>query len=104
MDMKRLGIVVIAGALAVGAPRTPMACEWFGTQLDCDVAGGRVTIGTQTAIDPTYTGDIPLHPLGGDLRLPARLALHLPPLDVRLQNFGTDGSLCERIGNETYCH
>ena len=46
--MTRLVPVVMAlGLLAAAAPSTA-ACRWFGTQLECDLGGSQVLIGTQT--------------------------------------------------------
>lgn len=102
--MKPLQVLMIAGVLAAAAPRDSAACHWFGTQVECDGAGSRVTIGTQIDRNPAYAGELPLHPLTGGLRLPARLAVRRPPVDVRLQDFDGDPKRCEKIGNEIYCY
>jgi len=96
-----LGMIVI-GALAFARPAG--ACSWFGTQLECDVGENRVTIGTQSAAEPTRAGSLPIQPLLGGAGLPGSRADSAAPLQMQLQNFAADRDLCRRIGNETYCY
>jgi hypothetical protein len=39
------------------------ACRWFGTQLECDLGGSQVLIGTQELAEPVYAGALTPQPL-----------------------------------------
>src|SRR3989442_7347195 len=56
--MTRLSVLIMVGVLAA-APRASAACRWFGTQVECDLWGSRVVIGTQAAEEPTHAGSLP---------------------------------------------
>jgi len=102
--MTRLPMLLIAGVLAI-APRPAAACRWFGTQLECDVRGNRVVIGTQADDEPTYAKSFAMPLFHDDRGFPGdHDAASGRPLDVRLQDVGADPSLCRKIGNETYCY
>ena len=93
---------LIAFGLLCAATRAPAACRWFGTQLECDLGGNQLVIGTQTAANPDYATPVRPQPFGGGLfdgrAIPDR------PLRLELQDVGTDPGLCRKFGNETYCY
>jgi hypothetical protein len=97
-------VAMLLGVLIAASP-VSAACGWFGTQLECDLAGRQVVVGTQTADEPTYARSLHLQALQGhaegilDERDTSR-----SPFRVELQNVGRDPSLCRTIGNETYCY
>ena len=100
--MMRFALVLMALVLLGAATRAPAACRRFGTQLECDLGGSQLLIGTQAAPAPAYGSSLrPQLLQGGDLddRPTPRW-----PLRLDLQNVGVDPSLCRRIGNETYCY
>ena len=101
--MIRLPMLIMLAVLAT-APRASAACTWFGTQLECDVGTSRVTLGTQTADEPTYARAFPIHSFNGDRGLPDDHAASQRAFEIKLQDFGADPSLCRRIGNENYCY
>jgi len=41
---------------------------------------------------------------GRDSAFPDDDAASRRPFEIELQDFGTDPSLCRKIGNETYCY
>ena len=100
--MTRLVPVVMAlGLLAAAAPSSA-ACRWFGTQLECDLGGSQVLIGTQTEDEPAYLR--PFRPAGlhGDgALLPDRVAPDRP-FRFELQNVSPHPSLRREIGDEAY--
>src|SRR6476661_5719584 len=57
--MTRFPVLIMVGVLAA-APRASSACQWFGTQLECDLGASRVVIGTQAAEQPTYARSFPI--------------------------------------------
>jgi hypothetical protein len=92
--------VLLIGALPVSA-----ACRWFGTQLECDLAGRSVVLGTQTAEDPRYTRSLRVQSFQGRAaRLLDDRDTSGSPFRLELQDVGTDPSLCRTIGNERYCY
>ena len=100
--MMRFVLVLMALVLLGTATEAPAACRWFGTQLECDLGGRQLLIGTQAAPAPAYARSLrPQLLQGGDLddRPPPRW-----PLRLEFQNVGVDPSLCRKIGNETYCY
>lgn len=101
--MTRLLMLLLVCVLAA-VPRASAACRWFGTQLECEVGASRVTIGGQTADQPTYAGAVPLFSFHGDRGLPDDQATSQRPFEIELQDFAADPSLCRKIGNETYCY
>ena len=101
--MTRLAVLIIVGVLAA-APRASAACQWFGTQLECDAGESRVVIGTQAAEEPTYTRSFPIRSFHGDSGLADARASSRLPFEIELQDFGGDSSFCRKIGNETYCY
>ena len=101
--MMRFALALMMGLGLLGAAtRAPAACLRFGTQLECDVGGSQLLIGTQAAAAPAYAGALRPQLLQGgavdDRPLPRW------PFRIELQNVGVDPSLCRRIGNETYCY
>ena len=101
--MTRLPILLMVGVLAA-APRASAACRWFGTQVECDLWGSRVVIGTQAAEEPTHAGSLPIRSFHGNRGFPDDHTASRHPLEIELQDFGADPSLCRKIGNETYCY
>ena len=100
--MKPFAPVLMALVLLGAATEAPAACRWFGTQLECDLGGSQLLIGTQAAPAPAYSSALRPQPLqGGDVD---DRPLPRWPLRLELQNVGVDPSLCRRIGNETYCY
>ena len=90
------------GLLTAAAPARAM-CERFGTQLECRIGVGRLSIGTQRDAEPTYASAL----------LPQTFSASKGPFDeppqagtprIELQNVGRDPSLCHRFGDETYCY
>ena len=102
--MTRLTSAVMALALLAGATPSSAGCRWFGTQLECDLSGRQVLIGTQAEHEPVYVGVFrPAGLLGGGGLLPDPVAPDRA-FRVELQNVGKDPSLCREIGNEIYCY
>jgi hypothetical protein len=103
--MKRsLPFVLALVGVLVGATGVSAACRRFGTQLDCDLGGRQLVIGTQAAPAPRYAGDLAPQMLGGGGRFPGRVPGPDRAVRLELQNVGTDAALCWKLGNETYCH
>jgi hypothetical protein len=98
-----LPVLIMVGVLAAAA-QASAACRWFGTQLECDLGASRVVIGTQAAEEPTYARSLPIRSFHGDSGFPDDHAASRHPFEFELQNFGADPSLCQKIGNETYCY
>src|SRR5437870_10116818 len=93
---------LIAFGLLCAATRAPAACRWFGTQLECDLGGNQVLIGTQTEDEPAYLR--PFRPTGlhgGGALLPDRVAPDRP-FRFELQNVRPHPSLRREIGGEAY--
>ena len=100
--MMRFALVLMALVLLGAATRAPAACRRFWTQLECDLGGSQLLIGTQAAPAPAYGSSLrPQLLQGGDLD---DRPLPRWPLRLELQNVGVDPSFCRRIGNETYCY
>ena len=51
--MKRFLLALMALGLLGLATQAPAACRWFGTQVECDLGGSQLTIGTQRVPEPT---------------------------------------------------
>src|SRR2546426_12212948 len=99
--MKRFAPVLMALVLLGAATEAPAACRRFGTQLECDLGGSQLLIGTQAAPAPPYArAPRPQLLQGGDLDFPPPPRW---PFRLELQKAGADPSLCRKIGNETYC-
>jgi len=101
--MTRSLLAVMFLSLAVAGPASG-ACSWFGTQLECDLGGTPLSLGTQTAAEPTGTGALPVNSFAGSGDL---LADHPTParfFGIELQNYGAHPGSCQRFGNETYCY
>jgi hypothetical protein len=100
--MMRSLLAAMVLSLAVAA-QASAACGWFGTQIECNLGGTPVSLGTQTAAEPTGTGALPVHAfagsgdLFGDRPAPRLFA-------IELQNYGARPGSCVRLGNETYCY
>jgi len=97
-----LSALALLAALAAGRPA--FACQWFGTQLECDLGGSQVVIGTQATDQPQYARTFQPQSFHGDGVLPGARERIVRTFQVRLQDIGTDPGLCRRIGNETYCY
>ena len=100
--MTRFLLALMALGLFGATPQASAACRWFGTQLECDLGGNQLVIGTQTAANPGYATPVRPQPFGSGLfdgrAIPNR------PLRLELQDVGTDPGLCRKFGNETYCY
>src|SRR3989454_4343100 len=97
--MMRFALVLMALVLLGTATEAPAACRRFGTQLECDLGGSQLLIGTQAAPAPAHTNSLrPQLLQGGDLddRPPPPR-----PLPLEFQNVRVDPSLCPRRGNQT---
>lgn len=100
--MMRFTLILMAAGLLGAATRAPAACRQFGTQLECDLGGSQLLIGTQAEAAPAYAGAPRPQPFqGGDVE-----ERPLPRWGFRLelQNVGVDAdpSLRRRIGDEAY--
>ena len=102
--MTRFLLALMAVGLLAGAPQASAACRWFGTQLDCDLGGRQLLLGTQAVAEPAYAGTLRPQPIQGSDELLDNGAVPESPLRLNLQNVGVDPSSCRRIGNETYCY
>src|SRR5437867_12956013 len=92
--MMRFALVLMALALLGVATRAPAACRRFGTQLECDLGGSQLLIGTQAAAAPAYAGALrPQLLQGGDAD---DRPLPRWPFRLELQNVGVDPTLCRR--------
>jgi len=100
--MKASTVLMMATVLAI-APGVSTACQWFGTQLECDVRSSHVVIGTQVAARPTPARSFPFLAFAGDTGS-ANDPASPDELRIQLQDVGTDPKLCRKIGNETYCY
>ena len=100
--MLRLALIMV-GALAA-PPGASAACRWFGTQLECELRGRQVVIGTQVAAEPAYRDSFPIRAFRGDAPLTDDHAAPPLPFAIELQDFGADPRDCGSIGNETYCY
>jgi hypothetical protein len=90
------------GLLAAPAPSRAM-CERFGTQLECRLGPGRLSLGTQRDADPAYASALrphTFHPGGSPFDETVRTGTP----HIELQNVGRDPGLCRRFGDETYCY
>jgi hypothetical protein len=103
--MKRFpALAILAVVVAWSSAPVLAACRLYGSQLRCDTEGRRVVIGTQVNEAPGEATSLPLHALQGgpafaDPRSPSR-----PLVDIHLQDFSGDPSMCKRYGDETYCY
>jgi hypothetical protein len=97
-----MGVLIVLGTLA--AASRAVACQWFGTQLECDLRSSRVVIGTQAADEPTYVQPFRPPSLQRDGKIVDHRATPGRPFEIELQSIGADPRLCRRIGNETYCY
>ncbi len=96
--------LLMAVGLFGAAPQASAACRWFGTQLECDLSGGQLVLGTQTAAEPAYARTLQPQGLqGSDALLGDRVVPEFP-LRLELQSIGRDPGLCRMFGNETYCY
>jgi hypothetical protein len=93
-----------AFGLLSAATNAPAACQWFGTQLECALGGSQLSMGTQTAIEPTYAGTFRPLPFRGSPGLLDNGPLPGWPFRLQVQNIGVDPNLCWKVGNETYCY
>jgi len=102
--LKRSLFVLMAAGFLAGATGASAACSRYGTQIECQVDGRRVVIGTQRAAEPRYAGNFHPQMLGGGAA-PLGSRTGSPwPFQINIQNFGQDASYCKRLGNETYCY
>src|SRR5256885_6118748 len=78
--MMRFALVLMALVLLGTATEAPAACRRFGTQLECDLGGSQLLIGTQEAAAPPYArAPRPQLLPGGDPHLRPRPRGPLPP-------------------------
>ena len=102
--MTRFLLVLLALWMLGTAPRAAAACRWFGTQLECDLGGSQMVIGTQVAPEPAYAEPLRSQPFqGSSVVLGDRVATEWP-FRLEIQNFGADPTLCRKFGNENYCY
>jgi hypothetical protein len=99
--MRFLLALMALGLLCV-APQAS-ACQWFGTQLECDLGGRQLLIGTQAVAAPAYAGAFRPQRLQGNDGLLDR-GVHTSPLRLDVQNVGGNPGLCHKFGNEIYCY
>ena len=95
---------LLALGLLSAATNAPAACRLFGTQVVCALGESQLSIGTQTAVEPTYATAVRPLPLNGS---PGLLDSSTPlgrPFRLELQNIGVEPDLCRKIGNEAYCY
>src|SRR5438094_9017414 len=87
--MTRFLLGLMALGLFGATPQASAACRWFGTQLQCDLGGNQVLIGTQQVAEPAYAGALRAQPLlqSGEL-VDARALLDGPLLRLDLQTIG----------------
>jgi hypothetical protein len=102
--MTRFLLALMALGLLGAAPQASAACRWYGTQLECDLGGSPLLVGTQTVADPAYAGALRPQPIQGSDELLDDGSVSDWPLRFDLQNVGVDPDSCRRIGNETYCY
>jgi hypothetical protein len=102
--MTRFLFALMALGLLGAAPQASAACRWFGSQLECDIGGSQLLLGTQAAAEPAYVGALRPQPIHGSNELLSLGAVPEAPLRLNLQNVGVDPNSCRRIGNETYCY
>ena len=102
--MKRFLLALMALGLLGLATQAPAACRWFGTQVECDLGGSQLTIGTQRVPEPTCARAFGRQLLQGCDGLLDDRALAAWPLRLDLQNVGADPGLCRKLGNEIYCY
>ncbi len=92
--------LTVAAVLGSAAP-APAGCGWFGTQVECDVGGKLLTLGTQQASEGACPGILTLQGCEG---VPGMSTVPERPVAFQLQNVGVDPTLCRRVGNEAYCY
>lgn len=102
----RFPAALLAFGLLSAATNAPAACRWFGTQVLCTLGGSQLSIGTQTAVEPTFAPAVRPLPFNGS---PGPLDNGTPlggPFRFELQNIdsGVEPDLCRKIGNEAYCY
>src|SRR5213593_2450671 len=99
--MTRFLFALLALGLFGATPEASAACQWFGTQLECDLGGSQVRIGTQEVTEPAYAGALQPQPFlqRSDGLVDAR-GVPERPLRLELQNIGVDPGLCQKWGNE----
>ncbi|SRR6059036_1129125 len=102
--MTRFLFALLALGLFGATPQASAACRWFGTQLECNLGGSQVLIGTQEVAEPVYAGALTPQLLQrSDALLDAR-AVPERSFRFNLQNFGVNAGFCRKWGNETYCY
>lgn len=100
--MRRFMLILVAAGLLGAATPAPAACRRFGTQVECDLGGSQLLMGTQAAAAPAYARALrPQSLQGSDVE---ERPLPRWPFRFELQNVGVDPRLCRKIGNETYCY
>lgn len=102
--MKRLVRTLVALGLFGASPAAWASCRWFGTQLECELGGRQLSIGTQAALEPSHGGAFRAQPLLGGEGLFDDRPVITWPLRLDVQNVGTDPGVCWKFGDETYCH
>ena len=97
-------LAVTAAGLLVLATQARAACGWFGTQLECDVGRGQLSLGTQRAAEPACSPAFASLSLVQGCEGVADDVVPAGRFRIELQNVGADPGLCRQIGNETYCY
>jgi hypothetical protein len=93
---------LLALGLLSAATNAPASCRWFGTQVVCGLGGSQLSIGTQTAVEPTYAAAVRPLPFNGSPALLDNGMRLGGPFRLELQNIRVDPSLCRKIGNEAF--
>jgi len=102
--MTRFLFALLALGLLGAVPHASAGCRWFGSQLDCEVGGSQLVIGTQAVAAPTSPGILGQQPLQGGVGLLEDRAFPEWSFRVNLQNVGRNPGDCRKFGNETYCY
>jgi hypothetical protein len=102
--MRFPALAILGVVLAWSSSPVLAACGLYGSQLRCVTEGRRIVIGTQVDEAPGEATSVPLHALqGGPVFANPRSAWR-PHVDIHLQDFSGDPSMCRRYGDETYCY
>ena len=103
--MKRFPALAILGVVVAWSSSPVLAaCRLYGSQLRCVTDGRRVVIGTQLDQTPGESTFLPLNALQGAPAFADVHSVSRPHVDIHLQDFSGDPSMCKRYGDETYCY
>ena len=84
--MTRFLLALMALGLFGATRQASAACRWFGTQLECDLGGSQVLIGTQKMAEPSYAGALRPQQLQNSGKLLDARAVPERPIRFDLQN------------------